>query len=95
MADEIRFGYETGATLTAKVYNSAGTQQGSNVTMTEAGSTGHYSGDMVSVSAGVYDVFIEESSVIVGTGTMHWDGSAEIVLSDLTTATGFSSIKTS
>lgn len=91
MADEIRFGYTTGATLTAKVYNAAGTQQGSDVTMTEAGSTGHYSGDMPgSTAAGVYDIFLIESSDIVGTGVIDWNGSAEITRSDMTTATGFS-----
>ena len=84
MADEIRFGYTTGATLTAKVYNAAGTQQGSDVTMTEAGSTGHYSGDMPGSTAdGIYDVFLIESGDIVGTGVIDWNGTAERTRSSL------------
>ena len=85
MADEIRTGYTTGKTLTGKVYNAAGTQQGSDVTMTEAGSTGHYSGDFPAIAAGLYDVLILEGSDIVASGSIDWDGTAVITRGSLET----------
>lgn len=90
MANEINIQYDTGATLTAKVRNAAGTQQGSDVSLTEVSTTGFYTGDMPAAGAGVYNVLVFDGTVHVGTGVIDWDGSAEITRADMVTATGFS-----
>lgn len=88
MAGEIQyFGYpnQTGLTLTAKVF-STGTspaQVGSDVSLSETGSTAIYTGNMVSTGSGVYMVRILNGSELLGVEKIIWDGSQEIDLNDI------------
>jgi hypothetical protein len=68
MANEVNFGYPTGATLTFSVYTSAGVarETGSSLTETPA-SSGLYLGTPAAISKG-NQVIIKEGSVVVGHG---------------------------
>ncbi len=68
MADEINFGYPTGAALTYGVYTSAGVEResGTSLTETPAGS-GLYLGTPTAISKG-NQVVVKEGSVVVGHG---------------------------
>ena len=69
---------DTGQSITAKVYDDAAAQVGSDVACSEVGSLAIYQGDMPTASAGVYTVRFFESSSFVAQGTIEWDGSVEI-----------------
>ena len=83
----------TGRTFIARLFN-AGTQVGSDISLTETGSTGIYIGDMPSVAAGTYVVrFILTGGPyeqIAAHGEISWDGTAEtgsgLTTADLNTA---------
>ena len=84
MANELNILLDTGLTITAKVYNSAGTQQGTTVSMSEV-VTSQYSGafDISSLADGVFPVHFYEGSVLVGSGSLNVKGGAEVSLASL------------
>lgn len=88
MANELQYygdpAYDTGLTITGKVYDSSGSQVGSDVSCTEVGSLAIYRGNMPTASAGEYAVrFFDASSVLKSQGIIYWDGSAEITIETL------------
>ena len=82
MANELQYyanpDTDTGQSITAKVYDDAGSQVGSDVVCTEVGTLAIYHGDMPTASAGVYTVRFFESSSFVAQGTIEWGGGNEI-----------------
>jgi len=84
MANELNILLDTGLTLTAKVYNSVGTQQGTTVSMSEV-VTSQYSGtfDVSSLADGVFPVHFYEGSVLVGSGSINVKDGAEVNLTTL------------
>ena len=79
MANELAATYLTGATLKAQMAQGASVIN-ADITMTEVGSSGYYTGTVPASSAGLYNVYITATGVPVGVGTLNWDGSAEIKL---------------
>jgi hypothetical protein len=71
---------ESGLTLIAKVFNKAGTQQGSDVAMTES-STGFYTGNFAlgSISDGDYIVKFQTTTDFYGSGILSVKDGAEVV----------------
>ena len=68
MANEITFGFETGKSLTAKVYAPDGTRrEDPDITLTEIGSTGLYTGTASSILTGDL-VIIDDGTYQVGYG---------------------------
>lgn len=82
MADELQYygnpDSDTGLTITAKVYDSAGAQVGSDASCSEVGALAIYIGDMPTASAGVYAVRFFSSGDFVAHGVLEWDGANEI-----------------
>jgi len=79
-------GNASGLTVTAKVYSKAGSQVGSDVSCSEAGSTSIYRGDMPTASQGVYLVhFTANTGADLGTYEINWTGSGELTNLDLAT----------
>lgn len=74
----------TGLTVTAQPYQ-AGTAVGSAISCPETGSTGFYSGNMAG-SAGTYQIAFRAAGANVGSGSIVWDGTAEVATSTLTAA---------
>lgn len=84
MANELNF-YgdlsQTGLTVEARVYNSSGTQVGSNVSCSEVGTLAIYVGDMPTATIGQYGVrFFDSNSTLLSQGVINWDGDSEIIL---------------
>lgn len=83
MSDELRINLDPfkygGLTLLAKVYDSSGTQQGSDVSMTE-NATGVYTGDFTisSLTDGSYMISFQTASAFYGYGTLYVRSSAEV-----------------
>jgi hypothetical protein len=73
----------TGLTVTAQPYQN-GAAVGSAISCPETGSTGFYSGNMTG-TAGTYQVAFLASAANVGSGSIVWDGTAEVAPSTLTT----------
>jgi hypothetical protein len=67
----------TGQTITAKTMLLGSTVLSGAISLTEIGTTGIYSGNM-SGSSGRYSVLLYVSGVLVDSGQIDWDGSAEI-----------------
>lgn len=68
MANEINFGYQTGATLTFSVYTSAGSEREADSSLTETpASSGLYLGTPAAISKGD-QVIIKEGTDVVGHG---------------------------
>ena len=68
MANEVNFGYPTGATLTFSVYTSAGVEREADSALTETpASSGLYLGTPAAISKRD-QVVIKESAVVVGHG---------------------------
>jgi len=85
MANEIQlYGDDTyiGATVTAKVYDDAGSQVGTDVSLSEVGSTGIHLGDMPTADKGVYAVRFYLAGAIVAQGEIHWNGTKEVTVLD-------------
>lgn len=78
---------EQGLTLIAKVFNKTGSQQGSDVAMTES-STGFYTGNFAlgSISDGDYIVKFQTATDFYGSGILSVKDNAEVVPSTLTSA---------
>jgi len=74
----------TGLTVTAQRFQ-AGAAVGSAISCPETGSTGFYSGNMTG-TAGTYQVAFLAAGANVGSGSIVWDGSAEVATSTLTQA---------
>jgi hypothetical protein len=72
---------ETGLTLVAKVFNKTGTQQGSDVSLTET-STGFYSGDFAvsGLADGDYIVKFQTSTEFYGSGELKVEEGVEVIL---------------
>jgi hypothetical protein len=69
----------TGLTVTAQPYQN-GAAVGSAISCPETGSTGFYSGNMAG-SAGTYQIAFRSAGVNVGSGSIVWDGTAEVASS--------------
>lgn len=83
MANELQFlgtDEQSGLTVVARVYNSAGAQVGADVACAEIGTDAIYIGDMPTAVAGEYSVrFVDDvDDVYLAHGLMVWDGAAEI-----------------
>jgi hypothetical protein len=76
----------TGLTITAQLFNS-GITVGSAITCAEIGTTRFYSGNMPAITAGTYQVAFYNSTTPIASGSIAWNGSAEILVNDLSTAT--------
>jgi hypothetical protein len=74
----------TGLTVTAQPYQN-GAAVGSAISCPETGSTGFYSGNMAG-SAGTYQIAFRAAGANVGSGSIIWDGTAEVASSTLTQA---------
>lgn len=80
MANEIGYSgdpsNDSGLTILGRVYDSSGTQVGSDVTCTEVGSLAIYLGDMPTASAGLYLVRFFDGTTLKGEYTVQWNGSS-------------------
>ena len=76
----------TGLTITAQLFNS-GITVGSAITCAEIGTTRFYTGNMPAITAGTYQVAFYNSTTPIASGSIAWNGSAEILVNDLSTAT--------
>jgi len=76
----------TGLTITAQLFNS-GITVGSAITCAEIGTTRFYTGNMPAITAGTYQVAFYNSTTPIASGSIAWNGSAEILINDLSTAT--------
>jgi len=80
MAHELNIALaKSGLTVTAQPYQ-AGAAVGSAISCPETGSTGFYSGNMTG-TAGTYQVAFISASANVGSGSIVWDGTAEVASS--------------
>jgi hypothetical protein len=85
MANELNIALaKSGLTVTAQTYQN-GAAVGSAISCPETGSTGFYSGNMTG-TAGTYQVAFISASANVGSGSIVWDGTAEVAFSTLTAA---------
>ena len=69
----------TGLTVTAQPYQN-GAAVGSAISCPETGSTGFYSGNMTG-TAGTYQLTFRSAGANVGSGSIVWDGTAEVASS--------------
>jgi len=69
---------ETGLTVIARVYDSAGAQVGSDVSCVEATGLSIYTGDMVTAPLGKYGIRFFSGSSLLGQGIINWSGTQEI-----------------
>jgi len=74
----------TGLTVTAQPYQN-GAAVGSAISCPETGSTGFYSGNMAG-GAGTYQIAFRAAGANIGSGSIVWDGTAEVATSTLTAA---------
>jgi hypothetical protein len=82
----------TGLTVTAQPYQN-GAAVGSAISCPETGSTGFYSGNMAG-SAGTYQIAFRAAGANVGSGSIVWDGTAEVASSAPTAAAVASAVRT-
>lgn len=76
----------SGKTVTAQLFF-GGTSVGSAITCTEVGTSKFYSGDMPGgLDPKTYQVVFYESTIPVSSGTIAWDGTAEVQLTDVAPA---------
>jgi hypothetical protein len=88
MANELNTAQPTsGLSITAQLFQT-GITVGAAITCDEVGTTRFYSGDMPAITAGTYQVVFYDSAITpVSGGVIAWNGSAEILVNDLSTAT--------
>jgi hypothetical protein len=88
MANELNTAQPTsGLSITAQLFQT-GITVGAAITCDEVGATRFYSGDMPAITAGTYQVVFYDSAITpVSGGVIAWNGSAEILVNDLSTAT--------
>lgn len=84
MPNELNIALKTGLTVTAQRYQ-AGAAVGSAISCPEVGTSGFYSGNMTG-TAGTYQVAFLSAGANVGSGSIVWDGTAEVPVSTITTA---------
>jgi hypothetical protein len=85
MANELNIALaKSGLTVTAQRYQ-FGAAVGSAISCPETGSTGFYSGNMTG-TAGTYQLAFLAAGANVGSGSIVWDGTAEVAPSTLTAA---------
>lgn len=80
MANELNISLaqsQTGLSVTAQKYL-AGIASGTAISLTEVGSTAYYTGHMAG-AAGDYQILFRAAGENVGSGSIRWDGSAEIL----------------
>lgn len=75
--------HETGLTVLAQVFDSAGAQVGADLPCTEVGGVAIYMADMPTAPLGTYSVrFMDDTDSMVpgylAHGCIHWDGTAEV-----------------
>ena len=68
---------QTGLSVTAQKYL-AGIASGTAISLTEVGATAYYTGNM-SGAAGDYQILFRAAGENVGSGSIRWDGSSEIL----------------
>jgi hypothetical protein len=84
MANELNIALaKSGLTVTAQRYQS-GAAVGSAISCPEVGTSGFYSGNMTG-TAGTYQVAFISAGANVGSGSIVWNGTAEVAFSTLTT----------
>lgn len=88
MANELQTVAATGLTLTAKVL-SGSTVVHASVAMTEASTSGFYTGNLPATAAGKYTVLILNGSAIIASGLLDWAGDREATAWDVTLEAGF------
>lgn len=88
MANELNTAQATsGLTITAQLFQ-AGSAVGSAITCAEVGSSRFYSANMPTITAGTYQVVFYQSGVTpLSSGLIAWNGTAEILVNNLSTAT--------
>jgi hypothetical protein len=88
MAKELNTAQPTsGLSITAQLFQT-GITVGAAITCGEVGTTRFYSGDMPAITAGTYQVVFYSSAITpVSSGVIAWNGSAEILVNNLSTAT--------
>lgn len=88
MAKELNTSQPTsGLSITARLFQNGATVI-TSITCSEVGTTRFYSGDMPSITAGTYQVvFYTSATTPVADGLIAWNGSSEILVNDLSTAT--------
>jgi hypothetical protein len=88
MANELNTAQATsGLTITAQLFQT-GAAVGSAITCAEVGTSRFYSANMPVITAGTYQVIFYQSGVTpLSSGLIAWNGSAEILVNDLSTAT--------
>lgn len=94
---------QTGLTVVARIYDSTGTQVGSDIPCSEAGSLAIYVGDVpFGTPAGQYGIRFFSGTTLLGQGTLEWSGTVEnIRLLDInissrlssTTAAGYDTVQ--
>jgi hypothetical protein len=88
MANELNTAQATsGLTITAQLFQTGATV-GSAITCAEVGSSRFYSANMPVITAGTYQVVFYQSGVTpLSSGLIAWNGTAEILVNDFSTAT--------
>ena len=88
MANELNTAQpQSGLTITAQLFQT-GAAVGSAITCAEVGSSRFYSANMPVITAGTYQVVFYQSGVTpLSSGTIAWNGTSEILVNDLSTAT--------
>ena len=88
MANELNTAQpQSGLTITAQLFQT-GAAVGSAITCAEVGSSRFYSANMPVITAGTYEVVFYQSGVTpLSSGTIAWNGTSEILVNDLSTAT--------
>jgi hypothetical protein len=77
----------SGLSITARLFQNGATVI-TSITCSEVETTRFYSGDMPTITAGTYQVvFYTSATTPVADGLIAWNGSAEILVNDLSTAT--------
>jgi hypothetical protein len=88
MANELNTAQATsGLSITAQLFKS-GITVGSPITCSEVSTSRFYSGNMPAITAGTYQVVFYDTGITpLSSGIVAWNGSAEILINDLSTAT--------
>jgi hypothetical protein len=88
MANELNTAQPTsGLSITAQLFQT-GITVGAAITCNEVGTTRFYSGNMPAITAGTYQVVFYDSAITpVSGGVIAWNGTSEILVNDLSTAT--------
>jgi hypothetical protein len=88
MANELNTAQATsGLSITAQLFKT-GITVGSPITCSEVSTSRFYSGNMPAITAGTYQVVFYDTGITpLSSGIVAWNGSAEILINDLSTAT--------